>query len=53
MKDKETGLKTMSLGGVKVSQDDVKAMKKLWRSERDLDETFGAWVRRKLVYGKV
>lgn len=42
-------LMTESLGGVKCTVSQKAKMKHRWRKERIGDETFGAWVRRKLL----
>lgn len=46
---KERESATMNMSGVKVTPSTKAAMMKLWRKEAAPQESFGAWVRRKLL----
>lgn len=45
----EADVATLNMSGVKVSPRTRAAMKALWKRERGPQESFGAWVRRKVL----
>lgn len=46
---KETEHKKHNLGGVRLSEAQWKLLRQRYKAERELEESFSAWVRRKLV----